>query len=68
VALTPSSSIGGGGAGGNVFVTNFPAVQPVSVASLPLPEGAATETTLATAAESLNDVGLTAILQRERVE
>jgi hypothetical protein len=68
VALTPSSSIGGGGVGGNVFVTNFPAVQPVSVASLPLPEGAATEATLATAAESLDDVGLTAILQRERVE
>lgn len=51
-----------------MFVTNFPAVQPVSVASLPLPEGAATEATLAAAAESLDDVGLTAILQREHVE
>jgi hypothetical protein len=32
---------------GNIAVTNFPATQPVSAASLPLPTGAATETTLA---------------------
>lgn len=32
---------------GSVSVSNFPATQPVSAASLPLPAGAATETTLA---------------------
>jgi hypothetical protein len=68
VAFHPSSSIPGGGAGGNVFVTNFPAIQPVSVADLPLPEGAATEATLEIAAGALNDVGLTAILEREQIE
>jgi hypothetical protein len=112
VAFHPSSSIPGGGAGGNVFVTNFPAdqlvhftqpvtvdasgfpvpvtgpltdaqlraaavtvdvdnfpaTQPISVATLPLPDGAATEGTLETAAGALNDVALTAILERERVE
>lgn len=50
---------------------------PVSVASLPLPDGAATEATLETlateetlarAADSLDDVGLTAILEREKIE
>jgi hypothetical protein len=68
VAFHPASSIAGGGAGGNVFVTNFPPVQPVSVAALPLPDGAATEATLETAADALNDVALTAILERERIE
>lgn len=51
-----------------VDVDNFPAVQAVSVASLPLPSGAATEASLAEATDALNDVGLTAILQRERME
>jgi hypothetical protein len=32
---------------GSVSVSNFPAVQPVSATALPLPAGAATETTLA---------------------
>jgi hypothetical protein len=120
VSFVPSSSIAGGGAGGNVFVTNFPAdqlvhftepvtvdgtvsvdnlpadqlvhftqpvtvdvdnfpatypvtqqaepwivdgsgvTQPVSVDALPLPDGAATE-------DTLSDVALTAILQREKL-
>jgi hypothetical protein len=30
VSFTPTTSIGGGGAGGNVFVTNFPATQTVA--------------------------------------
>ena len=44
--------------------------QPVAVTvdSLPLPSGAATEATLASAKASLDDIGLTAILQRERME
>jgi hypothetical protein len=50
-----------------VDVDNFPASQAVTVESLPLPDGAATEETLATAAESLDDVGLTAILQRDKL-
>jgi hypothetical protein len=117
VTFVPSSSVGGGGAGGNVTVTNFPATQtvdfaqpvdvdvldfpavqdvdvqnvpavqdvdvlnfpvtypvtqgtdpwivdgsavtqPVSVDELPLPDGAATE-------ETLSDVALTAILERD---
>lgn len=33
---------------GSVSVSNFPATQPISAASLPLPTGAATETTLST--------------------
>lgn len=48
------ASIGGkitacntGAIAGAVSVTNFPATQPVSAASLPLPSGASTETTLA---------------------
>jgi hypothetical protein len=77
---------------GAVSVTNFPASQPVtgpltdaelrasavpvSVASLPLPSGAATEATLETLAteatleranSALNDVALTAILELEKV-
>lgn len=39
----------------------------VTVASLPLPVGAATEETAERIADSLDDVGLTAILQREKV-
>jgi hypothetical protein len=117
VTFVPASSIGGGGAGGNVTVTNVPAVQdvdvqnfpadqlvhfvtpvdvnvqnlpavqdvdvlnfpatypvtqgtdpwivdgsavtqPVSADELPLPDGAATD-------ETLSDVALTAILQRD---
>lgn len=34
---------GGGGTGGSVTVTNFPAVQPVSLEPQPLPSGAATD-------------------------
>lgn len=48
---TPQPVTDGGGSltvDGSVAVTNFPAVQPVSAASLPLPTGAATEATLAT--------------------
>lgn len=41
--------------------------QPVSVATLPLPDGAATEETLDRAADSLDDVGLTAILERDKI-
>lgn len=50
-----------------VTVANFPAVQPVSVAALPLPDGAATEATLETAADALNEIALTAILEREEI-
>lgn len=39
----------------NVSVTNFPATQPISAVSLPLPTGAATETTLAAFAADLGD-------------
>ncbi len=67
MAFVPATSIESGAAA-VVAVSNFPAVQAVSVASLPLPDGAATEATLAAAGEALNDVGLTAILQRERME
>lgn len=52
---------------GTVDVGNFPATQAVSVESLPLPDGAATEDTLVRAAESLDDVGLTALLERETI-
>ena len=38
---------------------------PVSVESLPLPDGAASQETLERATDSLNDIALTAILQRE---
>jgi hypothetical protein len=37
----------------------------VSADSLPLPDGAATEATAGRAADSLDDVGLTALLARE---
>lgn len=49
-------------------VSNFPAVQAVSVAALPLPDGAATEATLQAANRTLNDIGLTAILDREEID
>jgi hypothetical protein len=39
----------------------------VTVDTLPLPDGAASEDTLATMSETLDDVGLTAILQRDRM-
>jgi hypothetical protein len=52
---------------GQPIATTISGTVPVSVDALPLPNGAATEETLATAAEALNDVGLTAILQRERM-
>jgi epidermal growth factor receptor substrate 15 len=52
-ALTSSDTVtivpsGTQAVSGSVSVSNFPATQPVSVVSLPLPTGAATETTLAT--------------------
>lgn len=50
-----------------VDVDNFPASQPVTVDSLPLPDGATTEATAKRAAATLNDVALTAILERERM-
>lgn len=39
----------------------------VSADSLPLPDGAATEATLDRAADSLDDVGLTALLERGKI-
>lgn len=51
-----------------VTVANFPALQPVSVAALPLPDGAATEATLQAANRTLNDIGLTAIIEREEID
>lgn len=47
VRLTNGSAFYAASSGGSVTVSNFPATQPVSAASLPLPMGAATETTLA---------------------
>jgi len=41
---------------------------PISADSLPLPDGAATEASTGRAADSLDDVALTAILEREKVE
>lgn len=69
MAFTPTSSLGPVTVTvlGAVTVSNFPATQAVTVASLPLPDGAATEETLASANEALNDVGLTAILEREKI-
>jgi hypothetical protein len=52
---------------GTVAVSNFPASQAVTVASLPLPAGAATEATLDDALAALNDVALTAILERDKI-
>lgn len=48
-----------------VNVDGSAVTQPVSADSLPLPDGATRETTLTTAARSLNDIGLTAILARD---
>jgi hypothetical protein len=45
VKVAPSGAVA---IDGSVSVSNFPATQPVSVAALPLPAGAATEATLAT--------------------
>jgi hypothetical protein len=47
VKVNPSGSLTVDASGSSVSVSNFPATQPVSAASLPLPAGAATETTLA---------------------
>lgn len=41
---------------GSVGITNFPATQPISAAALPLPAGAATETTLAAVNAKLPDL------------
>lgn len=46
----------GGGGGGNVTVTNFPATQAVSAASLPLPTGASTSALQTTGNSSLNSI------------
>jgi hypothetical protein len=46
----------GGGAGGSVTVTNFPATQPVSAAALPLPTGAATSAAQTTGNNSLSSI------------
>lgn len=43
------------------------ATVPVSVDSLPLPDGAATEDTALRSADALDDVGLTAILERGKI-
>ena len=43
------------------------AAVPVGVDELPLPDGAATDETLVRAADSLDDVALTAILQRDKI-
>lgn len=47
VGLAWIKATGGAAAGSNVTVTNFPSTQAVTAASLPLPAGASTETTLA---------------------
>lgn len=47
VKVNPSGALAVDASGSTVSVTNFPATQPISAASLPLPTGAATETTLA---------------------
>jgi hypothetical protein len=52
----------------SVDVDNFPASQAVTVESLPLPEGAATEESLAAVRVAANDSALTAILELEDVE
>jgi hypothetical protein len=39
----------------------------VSADSLPLPDGAATDATASRAADSLDDVGLTALLERDKI-
>jgi len=52
-----------------VNVGNFPATQPVTDAALTAAVAAgATEATLAKMRRSLNDVALTALLEREKVE
>ena len=43
-------------AGGNVSVSNFPPIQPVTVSSLPLPSGAATSSGQTTAQSSLSSI------------
>jgi len=50
-----------------ILVDGSAHTQPVSVASLPLPTGAATEDTLVEVKRAANDVALTAILEREAV-
>jgi hypothetical protein len=48
-----------------VAVDGSAVTQPVSVASLPLPSGASTEATLAAVNGAVQDVALTAILERD---
>jgi hypothetical protein len=52
-AIEGIGGVGGGGVASSVSVSNFPATQPVSVATLPLPTGAATQTTLASVLAAL---------------
>lgn len=51
-----------------ILVDASGATVPVSAASLPLPDGAATEATLAKANGALQDVGWTALMQADRIE
>ena len=51
-----------------ILVDASGATVPVSAASLPLPDGAATEATLARANGALQDVGWTALMQADRIE
>lgn len=50
-----------------VAVDGSAVTQPVSVEALPLPEGAATEDTLAAVNGAVQDVALTAILERDKL-
>ena len=69
VSLTPPSSLAPVTVtvSGSVAVTSVAGTVAISAASLPLPTGAATEATLDSARDSLNDVALTAILEREKI-
>jgi hypothetical protein len=63
MAVTPPSNLAPVSVtvAGTVAVSNFPAVQAISATSLPLPKGAADNTTL-------SEIALMAILRRERLE
>jgi hypothetical protein len=63
-----SGTVAVSGVAGTVLVDGSAVTQPVSVASLPLPSGASTEATLAAVNGAVQDVALTAILEREQIE
>jgi hypothetical protein len=74
VAFVPASSLASGGGGGAVTQGTVPWVvdgsavtQPVSVAALPLPTGAASEATLADVLDNASEVALNAVLEREKL-